>query len=500
MAADRKESFQGEIKVASRIIDYLSSGLYPSPGACLKELINNSYDADARRVEMFVKPDADRIIIEDDGAGMNKADFVAHFNRVSESHKRDKGDTTKGGRPKIGMIGIGFIAANEICDVMELFSTKQGSTDLLHVNINFREMRKSIEERRRGPVDVAKADYDGEVLTTDRKEHYTHVYLKSVRGEARQILAGAFAQKEGAKARSLYGLAPASVLSELSRPALKTWKDFDMYSETMLQIALNVPVAYHQGWLAPNLSRRVRTFQDTAAGLDFRVFYDGSELRKPVIFHPTRGKAFISTFNFKGKRVSAEGYFYAQHGSVTPLELHGLVLRIRHAAVGEYDPSFWGFSTSEASLIQRWVSAEIWADDRLEDAMNIDRRTLRIAHPAYVELRNAIHTQLRKVLSEARDKIYDAGSTERKERRAQDAVDAVANLAEETIAPVSKSAARQVTRAWRDATDDPRKQKALLRKFSVVELYQAVVEVAKETLTAHQFAKFLKRLTERLGR
>ena len=68
--------FSGEIRVASRIVDYLSSGLYKSPAACLKELINNSYDADATAVGIFVKPDADRIIIEDNGDGMSREEFV----------------------------------------------------------------------------------------------------------------------------------------------------------------------------------------------------------------------------------------------------------------------------------------------------------------------------------------------------------------------------------------------------------------------------------------
>ena len=74
-----EDKFQGEIVVASRIVDYLSSGLYESPAACLKELINNSFDADAKRVNVFVKPDADRIIIEDDGFGLNKDEFEKTF-------------------------------------------------------------------------------------------------------------------------------------------------------------------------------------------------------------------------------------------------------------------------------------------------------------------------------------------------------------------------------------------------------------------------------------
>ena len=109
-------TFSGEILVASRIVDYLSSNLYDSPADCLKELINNFYDADADTVNVFVKPDAERIIIEDNGDGMSRDEFVRHFGRISESHKRDTSDVTTRKRPKIGMIGIGFIAANELCD------------------------------------------------------------------------------------------------------------------------------------------------------------------------------------------------------------------------------------------------------------------------------------------------------------------------------------------------------------------------------------------------
>lgn len=168
----------------------MSSGLYESPAACLKELVNNSFDADARHVDIFVKPDADRIIVQDDGEGMDRAEFQAHFDRIAESHKRDEYDTTNSGRPKIGKIGIGVIAANELCEKMEIFSTKAGSTELLHVTIDFEEMRKPVHLRKQEGGDVVKADYFGEVLPTEKSDHYTHIYLTSVRGETKEILAG----------------------------------------------------------------------------------------------------------------------------------------------------------------------------------------------------------------------------------------------------------------------------------------------------------------------
>ncbi len=94
MATDR---FSGQILVASRIVDTLSSGLYETPAACLKELVNNSFDADATTVKVFVKPEANRIIVADDGIGISKREFERHFSRVSESHKRDLSQTSPSG-------------------------------------------------------------------------------------------------------------------------------------------------------------------------------------------------------------------------------------------------------------------------------------------------------------------------------------------------------------------------------------------------------------------
>lgn len=496
------EHFHGEIRVGSRIIDYLSSGLYPSPAACLKELINNSFDADAKRVDILVKPDADRIIIEDDGIGMDRGEFERHFRRVSESHKRDDNDYTVLQRPKIGKIGIGFIAANEICEVMEIFSTKQGSPELLHVSIDFREMRRPPEERKRDGETYIKADYEGKILQTSEESHYTQLFLKEVRGEAKGILAGA-EPRSNQDVLSLYGLNAESIERELRNPNLKTWKLFDYYSETMLNVGLNVPVKYSPSWIPQPYRDDLTDFESHVARLNFSVYYDGSELRKPVVFAPDTagtGVAFVHHFEFSGQHVSARGYFYAQHGSIRPIEVQGLLIRIRNAAVGEYDSSFWDFPSSEYSIIQRWVSAEIWADDRLEDAMNIDRRTLRVAHPAYVELRTAFHRELRIVLAKAQQDIYSAGSRERSTQRTQDAVQQVAKLARETIAPVAPQAARDLTRIWTEVATRPNTKKAILRKYTVAELYEAVVEVAKELLDENLFSEFLKKLTERLGR
>jgi hypothetical protein len=494
----KPRTFSGVITVASRIVDILSSGLYESPAACLKELLNNSYDADAQNVNVFVKPDADRIIIEDDGLGMSHDEFVNHFKRISESHKREHGSFTPSGRPMIGKIGIGAIAANEICDVMEIYSTKAGSPELLRVNIDFKRMRSDPIERRRTDGDIEKADYFGEILTTDVDSHYTHVFLTSVRGEAREILAGAGRPSASAATRSLYGLGPESIVERLSDPLLRSWSQFDLYSETLLRVALSVPVPYYSGWIAARLRRRVRRFEVETAALNFHVRYDGSPLGKPAVLRSGGKDAFINHFLYNGSAVAAKGYFYVQHGAVRPQDINGLLIRIRHAAVGGYDSTFLGFPSSEGALFQKWISAEVWADDRLEEALNIDRKTLRITHPAYVELQKAVHAHLSRLMKKTRSAIYQAGNVERKHVKAKATIRDLKELSQKQIAPVSKKAARELVKSWRGVNDDVRLERRLLRRFDVTELYRIVLEVAAEVISGKQLEQFIQKLTRRL--
>jgi hypothetical protein len=492
-------SFSGQITVSSRIVDYLSSGLYETPAACLKELINNSYDADAKTVNVFVKPDADRIIIEDDGVGMAKEEFIKHFSRISESHKRDDSSYTASNRAKIGKIGIGFIAANEICNVMEIYSTKAGSTDLLHVNINFDVMRLDLQERRREGGDVTKADYTGGIQKAVASEHFTRIFLKNVRGEARDILVSAKSKGPTATPRSLYGLSPRSIVKQLSRSDLKSWSEFDSYSQNLLRVALNVPVRYYDDWLPSRWSEEVRDIEKEAAQLGFSVYYDGVEIRKPIILRSGGdNRSLVSRFVLDGENVSAKGYFFARHGGLRPQDLNGILVRIRHSAVGDYDSSFLDFPSTEGALFQKWISAEIWADDKLEEAMNIDRKTLRIAHPAYVELQRAVHESLSQFIKKVRSEIFEMGRTSQNIQRARSSAESLKKLASQEISQVSRVAAREMVASVRHVSSDKDLRKRLIKKFSVEDLYRMVLEVAREVLSPSQLTKFIRLLTKRL--
>lgn len=500
----KKKQLKGKIKVASRIVDHLSSGLYESPSACLKELINNSFDADASTVNVFVKPDADRIIIEDDGHGMNAEEFERHFKSVSESYKRVNNETTqKYKRKKIGKIGIGFIAANEICDELELTSTKKGSKEELNVRINFAEIRKdphSREKNEKGELD--KADYEGEILTTESDQSYTYIFLKKIRGDARDILSGAGTTEHMSGDISLYGKNHESICEILKTKKIRSWSDFDTYSKNMLEIGLNTPVRYHDNWLPEKMAKKLKNITSEVENLNFKVFFDGTEIRKPIVFAPKKdvNKSFIEEFKFEGKHVSAKGYFYAQDTGLKPQELQGILTRIRYASIGKYDSGFWGFSPSKNPLLQSWISGEIYADDRLEEAMNIDRKTLRITHPAYVELQKEIHKYVDSFLKRVRSDIYGSGTKERKKIKAKNISEKVKVITDENSTKINKETQDYIEKTWNQKKSKSKNQKQVLKKYTIDELYKVVIDVATEVLDDKQFNNFIKKLTERLNK
>lgn len=500
MAADR--DFSGKVKVASTIVDYLSSGLYESPAACMKELVNNSYDADASRVDIHVKPDADRIVVSDDGAGMSQKEFQDHFDHVSESHKRDSGDRTKKKRPKVGKIGIGFIAANELCEVMEIVSTKRGSTDLLRVVVDFKKMRDPLKQRRDKSGAVTKGDYHGTIEKATRDEHYTRVYLNEVRDNVQDVMAGANPSANTAGEESLYGLGPDLISERLADPERRAWTDLNLYSQTMLEVGLNVPVRYAPNWIPPALERKLRDFQEEVEDLGFTVKWDGTDVRKPIVLGHDKAKLphVLRCFNFEGDHVAARGYFFAQHGVLLPQELNGLLIRIRNAAVGEYDSSFLGFRASEYQLIKRWVSGEVWASDELEEALNIDRRTLRSTVPAFVELQSAVHDELGGFFREARKKLYDEPSTERQNERARDQADRIEAIAarHKLPPPISRPAPRVSSQPA--GKSEPPPGRAMSRKYTASQLYDIALQVAEEELPRELFKKFAKALASRITR
>lgn len=514
-----EKTFNGKIRVAARVIDFLSSGLYQNAAACLKELINNCYDADATEVTVSVKPDADLIVVQDNGHGMTRDQFTDHFSNVAESRKRATGQTTPRGRLKIGKIGIGFIAANELCDEMELFSTVHGSNELLHVTIDFGKIRaRSYQERAvGGSREVTKGDYEGEILAADTDESYTVVLLKRLRPAAREQFVKSTMTVGERHAPSIYGKTPEQVVEILS--GIDSWGALDMYSQTRLHVGLSVPVQYLPGWAPEQYADELRPFTDRASDLGFSVTYDGTPLTKPTVLTDPESRSVLRLVEHEGEYITVHGYLYARHGTLKPRELNGLLLHIREATVGEYDSTWMGFPPQLDVLFKNWTSVELHVgstgqnpNEDLDDALNIERRTLRETHSATVELRTWFHDQLASFLKDVRGDLHTKPNRARKAEQveAQKArLDEVTARARTELGPdAGRMVAGAFTKPGRAASGQetlpdtavaPPDPKALVRQYDALTVYEAVVDAASEVLPRELAQEFLAALARRLA-
>ena len=109
-----------QFTVDSELLRELGERLVGRQYIALAELVKNSYDADASRVEIRVQDDF--IQVSDNGHGMSEKDFRRRWMRVGSTHKvREK--TSPGlKRPLTGSKGVGRLAAQFLASELELTS------------------------------------------------------------------------------------------------------------------------------------------------------------------------------------------------------------------------------------------------------------------------------------------------------------------------------------------------------------------------------------------
>jgi DNA mismatch repair ATPase MutL len=77
-----------DIIAAQKIIADISSGVYRSPAAAIKELISNAYDADATQVQITTDVPAFRTLtVNDNGTGMDINKFLDVMSHIGGSRK-----------------------------------------------------------------------------------------------------------------------------------------------------------------------------------------------------------------------------------------------------------------------------------------------------------------------------------------------------------------------------------------------------------------------------
>lgn len=153
------KSKQFEFKFSLEVLNHLGRGLYRSFATVIAEAVSNSWDADATLISISIGKD--KLVVEDNGKGMDDIDFQNKFLNVGYSRRSDSSNQSK--RSVIGRKGIGKLAMLSISKKVTIV-TKKKQERVTGGIINNADLDKEI--KRDG-------NYSLEILTSSDKKSLT---------------------------------------------------------------------------------------------------------------------------------------------------------------------------------------------------------------------------------------------------------------------------------------------------------------------------------------
>ena len=165
--------------VDSALLRELGERLVGKPHIALAELVKNSYDADARKVEIRLL--ADSIEVSDNGHGMTFEEFQNFWMRIGTPHKQEQRISRHAGRPLTGSKGVGRLAVQFLARELEIRTVAEDPSEKgIMAIVNWDESVGM------GELTQAQADYDyipRREKFPDGSEHGTTIELTKLSQE-----------------------------------------------------------------------------------------------------------------------------------------------------------------------------------------------------------------------------------------------------------------------------------------------------------------------------
>ena len=299
------------------------SGVYKPFAKAFKELICNSYDADATEVRIRISNDFRFIEVWDNGRGMSLAEFHNEFAKIGGSYTRKKSEFTALGRPKIGSKGIGFLAVARYCSKMDIYSKSNLSRKTFHATLDF-DYLLSLENRK----DLSEIDdfYTLEYHKKSEAEPFTRIVISGIKDHVIDDLA---TPRRSGNVKNI------SSMSGVER--------FIWYISRSAPLNANAPETLERRFFRG--IRRYKNFKYIDRVLLKKTSDKGNQiLRYPVYGSDLEslelgGDLFIPVI-IKRKGLFAKGYILVQPRTIFPAEYRGISIRVRNASVG--NPTFFG--------------------------------------------------------------------------------------------------------------------------------------------------------------
>lgn len=394
-----KEVFmkQVDMMVAAKILQLVASGIYRTPANAIKEMISNAFDADATRVDVLVDVDKEekisKMVIKDNGLGIRLGDFTFSMTHIGASLKKIEGNTTKKGRPIIGRIGIGLLSVGQATNYFEFLSTTRDGLGMraevdLSPYYDVITMTESLDKLKIGNVKLYQFD-------NPSKESYTKITF----GELKEPFVRGLVGKTGYVKN--FDFTKMSSYEEfvkwLDEKEIKRLDEISPFNRFMFELGLLTPVRYFPDGPVKGVKTSVLTkIKQRLEDYDFRVYVNGVEIFKPIIFPhasdlPLPGEEPYKVYEkeidieFDNRRIIAQCYYYHQDVRIIPYELRGLLLRVKNVGIGTYENAFSKIA-SESPVVLHQLTGELYVDEGLDIALNIDRNSFFESDIAYQRL------------------------------------------------------------------------------------------------------------------
>lgn len=114
------------------VLNHLGINLYSNIPAVLSEIVANSWDADATKVNISIGKD--EITIQDDGCGMSENDVNNHFLNIGYQKRTKQQTSQKFKRPFMGRKGIGKLSMFSIAKEIDVISAKKNNAGKLEIS------------------------------------------------------------------------------------------------------------------------------------------------------------------------------------------------------------------------------------------------------------------------------------------------------------------------------------------------------------------------------
>lgn len=283
------------IEVNKEVVRHLSIGLYRNYALAIKELISNAYDAGATEVKIKLDLKNKKIIIRDNGKGMDYNEFKDQYLHIG-FYKEPTNTPDDLGRLRVGTFGIGFLAPLPYCKNMIVITKKRGSDKVMEATI----AAENFFSKGTWNIKDETVPYEIEESDLPKNVGETIVILEDIQPQIEEDL-----KRKQVKTKAK--------IDQLS--------GFDKFKWTLCQYS---PIQFSPA------REDLKKFFDDPKRKPMRLWLDGAELFRNV---PEGAKILEKNTKTIGN-IEVKYVIMSPYDTIKPEEARGIQVRLRDVAIG----------------------------------------------------------------------------------------------------------------------------------------------------------------------